>query len=226
MQPPNFFNPLNIGIELVYTIVILVFCLLVYIKTREIYELSKHKGIRFFRYSFIFFALAYASRLFLYLMIFDNDNVLGLFINRRAMMPVSNLVAGFFSTMAILYLTYSTIWKKINIEHFMAFSNIIALFIAVIAFVSRSPLIVSLIQLVMMVFAAAIILKNNRKYKKKYKKRFGTRALYLLIFAFWLISLFALQSRRFIPFEVKAVFQLVSIAVFIAIYYKVAKWIK
>lgn len=218
----QFFNPLNLGIELVYTIVILIFCLLVYIKTRGMYNLTKHKGIQFFRYAFMFFGLAYASRLFLYLMIFGSDNMFGLFMARRTMMPVSNLVVAFFSTMAILYLAYSTIWKKINIENFLTFSNIIALFIAVIAFVSRSTLIVSLIQLVLMVFVAAIILKNH----KKDKKRLGTKALYLLIFAFWLLSLFALESGRFMPFGVKVAFQLVSIVVFVAIYYKVAKWVK
>jgi len=222
MPIPRFFDPLSIGTELVYTIVILVFCLLIYIKTREIYNLTKHKGIQFFRYAFMFFGLAYASRLFLYLMIFGSDDMFRHFRGMRTMMPVSNLIVAFFSTMAILYLAYSTIWKKVKIEHFLTFSNIIALFIAVTAFISRSPLTVSFIQLVLMVFAAAIILKNH----KKDKKRFGTKALYLLIFAFWLLNLFVLQSRRIMPFEVKIVFQLVSIAVFVVIYYKVAKWVK
>lgn len=222
MPMPHFFDPLSLGTELVYTIVILIFCLLVYIKTREIYNLTKHKGIQFFRYAFMFFGLAYASRLFLYLMIFGSDDMFGLFMARRTMMPVSNLVVAFFSTMAILYLAYSTIWKRINIEHFLTFSNIIALFIAVVAFVSRSTLIVSLIQLILMVFATVIIFSNH----KKDKKRFGTKALYLLIFAFWLLSLFVLQSRRFMPFEVKVAFQLISIMVFVVIYLKVAKWVK
>lgn len=222
MPMPHFFNPPNLGIELAYTIVILIFCFLVYFKTREIYNLTKHKGIQFFRYAFIFFGLAYASRLFLYLMIFGSDNMFGFGMVRRSMMPVSNLVVAFFSTMAILYLAYSTIWKKMNSEHFLTFSNIIALFVAVMAFVSRSTLIVPLIQLVLMAFVAVIILRNH----KKDKKRFSTKALYLLICAFWLLSLFALQSRRFMPFEVKIAFQLASIAVFVAIYLKVAKWVK
>lgn len=218
----RFFDPLSLGTELVYTIVILIFCFLVYIKTREIYDLTKHKGIQFFRYAFMFFGLAYASRLFLYLMIFGSDNMFGFFMTRRTMMPVSNLVVAYFSTMAILYLTYSTVWKRINSEHFLTFSNIIALFIAVAAFVSRSTLTVLLIQVALMGFAAFIIFKNHEKDKK----RFGTKALYLLIFAFWLLSLFVLQSRRILPFEAEVAFQLISIAVFVAIYHKVAKWVK
>lgn len=222
MPMPYFINTPNLGIELAYTIVILIFCFLVYFKTREIYNLTKHKGMQFFRYAFIFFGLAYASRLFLYLMIFGSDNMFGFSMIRRTMMPVSNLVVAFFSTMAILYLAYSTIWKNINIEHFLTFSNIIALFVAVMAFVSRSTLTVSLIQLVLMVFAAIIIFINHKKDKKK----FGTKALYLLIFALWIFSLFALESRRIMSFEFKIGFQIISLFVFIAIYYKVAKLVK
>lgn len=217
--------PIGFDIELVYTIIIVVFCTLVYFKTREIYNLTKYKGIQFFRYAFLFFGLAYASRLFLYIIIVGNILVFEPFMPPRHMsiIPVSNLVMAYFSTMALLYLAYSTIWKKFSMEHFLTFSNIIALFIAVIAFISRSPIIVSLTQLLLL---AATVIISVRAYEKD-KKRTNTRALYFLIAVFWLISLFVINDpRRLLPFWFKVSLQIISLMVFVVIYHKVAKWIK
>jgi len=223
MPPPPFFISPDFGIELAYTILILLFCFLVYFKTREIYELTKHKGIQYFRYAFLFFGLAYASRLFLYIMIAGNIFTFEPFAHPRPILPVSNLVMAYFSTIAILYLTYSTIWKKISIEHFLTLSNIIAIFVAVVAFVSMSPIIVSLTQLLLL---AVTIIISIKAYKKD-KKRTHMRALYFLIAIFWLISLFVIdEPRKFLPLEVKVTLQIISIIVFLAIYYRVTKWVK
>lgn len=222
MPMPHFFNPLYIGAEMLYTLLIVIFCFLIYFRTREIYSLTKHKGIQFFRYSFIFFGLAYASRLLLFLMIFGSDNMFGFSMGRMTIMPASNLVVAFLSTMAILYLAYSTLWKKINSEHFLTFANLLALLIGVIAFISRSTLFLSLTQLLLIIVAATFIFKNHKHEKKHY----GTKALYLLIFGFWFISLLVLQSKNFIPFEFKLVLQLISVASFVYIYFKVSKWTK
>lgn len=223
MPPPIFFIPLDFVIELVYTLIILIFCFLVYFKTREIYDLTKHKGIQFFRYAFLFFGLAYASRLFLYIMIVGGIFVFESFRQLRSILPISNLVTAYFSTIAILYLIYSTIWKKISVEHFLTLSNIVALFVAVIAFISISPMIVSLTQLLLL---GATIFISVRTYEKD-KKITNIRALYFLIAIFWLISLFVLDTpRMFLPFGLKVVLQIISLIVFSVIYYRVAKWIK
>jgi hypothetical protein len=211
-----------LGLELVYTILIVLFCLLVFLKTREIYNLTKHKGILFFRYAFVFFGLAYAFRLLLFIFMFSSETLNYNLRFIRSLMPVSNLVVAFLSTMAILYLAYSTVWKKIEVEHFLTFSTIIALAIAVVSFMFRSPFILSIIQLVLIIGATVVIFKNHKHAKKK----FGTKALYILIFLFWIFSLLVLNSRNLIAFEVKVVLLVLSIAVFIAIYLKVSKWLK
>ena len=53
-------------------------------------------------------------------------------------MPLSNLVVAYFSTMALLYLAYSTAWKKISSEKFLVISNILALVVAVIVLMEPS----------------------------------------------------------------------------------------
>ena len=64
------------------------------------------------------------------------------------------------------------------------------------------------------------------KKHKKGKKILPMRAVYLLISIFWLINLFVLGPRRFLPFELKLALQIISVIVFFIIYYKVAKWVK
>lgn len=216
-----FLNPVWVGVELVYSLIILVLCFLVFYKTKEMYDLTKHKGIRFFRYAFMFFGLAYAFRLLLFFIIIVNTTVCDFCSHTKILIPVSHFIVAYFSTMAIMYLVYSTIWKKISLKHFLTFSNIVALLIAFIAFVFRSPIMLSLIQFLLLVCSSVIITKNN-----KINKRINTKILYYLIFVFWLLSLIILQLRRLLPFEIKVIFQIMSIGVFVVIYHKVTKWAK
>ncbi|MFH0875019.1 MAG: hypothetical protein V1859_03715 [archaeon] len=221
MPIDSFFGPPRFGIEFAYTVIVVLLCFLVYYKTRNIYDLTQYKGIKFFRYAFLFFGLAYASRLFLHFLLVGNITF-DLDLSRWIIMPFSSLIVAYFSTMAIFYLVYSTIWKRIKYSHFMAFSNIIALSIALIAFISRSPIMVSLIQLILLVFAVVVSFEMH----KKVKKISHIRLLYLLILVFWLLNLFVLGPSRFLPFEIKLFFQAISIIVFILIYYRVSKWVK
>ena len=211
---------IKLGPELIYSLVIFVLCLVIYIRTKEIYDLTKHKGIQFFRHSFLFFGLAYASRLILYFTMISNGTGPGVMRQLKSIIPVSNLVVAYFSTMAILYLTYSIIHKKIDVEHFITFSNIIALIVAVVAFVSRSPLIISLIQLLLFLVIFVILIKNHQK------KKSSTLTLYLFIALFWFLNLFALVPTKRLNFAPNLLFQIISIGLFVMIYYKVAKWIK
>ena len=217
----RFFDPTMFGIELVYTLIVVFLCFLVYYKTKDLYELTKYKGIAFFRNAFLFFGLAYASRFVLYIIQLTHI-AFDIIIPRGMFFPVVMVPTGYLSTMAIFYLAYSTIWKKIKYKYFIVFSNIVAIIVSAIAFISRSPILLSIIQLPLLVFTVVL---TSRRHKKA-KKKSNTRTLYLLISIFWLMNLFVLSPRRFIPFEIKIVLQAISLIVFIAIYYKVTKWIK
>ncbi len=218
----QFTDPIGFSTELAYTFIVVVLCFLVYYKTREIYDLTGYKGIKYFRNAFLFFGLAYASRLFLYTLLISKI-AFDFILPMRILFPISNLLVAYLSTMALLYLAYSTLWKRINFEHFLHLSNIIALIVAGLAFVSRSPALVSMIQLLMLLFIIILILAKKHK---KGKKILPMKAVYLLISLFWLINLFVLGPGRLIPFELKVTLQIISVLVFFIIYYKVTKWIK
>ena len=63
MRPPlEFLMPPQMGAELIYSFVIVVCSLMIYYATKEVYELSSYKWIRYFRQAFLFFSLAYFFR--------------------------------------------------------------------------------------------------------------------------------------------------------------------
>ncbi|KAF5428393.1 hypothetical protein C5S42_03390, partial [Candidatus Methanomarinus sp.] len=58
----NLIDSTRLAVELGYTLIIVFICLLIYLKTKEIYDLTNHKGIYYFRNTFLFFGLAYLFR--------------------------------------------------------------------------------------------------------------------------------------------------------------------
>ncbi len=140
MPPFHLIDPTKLIAELGYTLIVVFLCFMIYFKTIEIYDLTKHEGINYFRITFLFFGLAYIFRfldiLFMLVTVtFDTHSLIGIF----RIFPVSLVLNGYFSTLAILSLTYSIIWKKLNIKHTLLLFNAIAILISGIAFISRSP---------------------------------------------------------------------------------------
>jgi hypothetical protein len=223
MPPFQLIDPTELGAELGYTLIVVFLCLMIYFKTREIYDLTKHEGIKYFRLTFLFFALAYIFR-FLHIfsilerITFGTDLLMDFF----RFFPFSLVFNGYFSTLAILSLTYSIIWKNLHIKHTLLMFNAVAILISSIAFISRSPLLLILAQAVLLIFAiilACYFYMKSRKFSQLF-------ILYVLFLLFWVVNLLALGPRRFIPFEIQTAFQIISIAVIGIIYFKVTRWTK
>ena len=67
IMPIHFFDPTRFAVEIIYTLLIVVLCFLVYFRTKNIFDLTKHRGIQYFRNAFLFFGLAYSARLLIHL---------------------------------------------------------------------------------------------------------------------------------------------------------------
>lgn len=215
---PPMFNPMWFITELGYTLFVIFFCFLIYYKTKEIYSLTKHKGVYYFRNTFLFFGLAYLFR-FVFHIIRISSARLDLYLPRGIMGPLSMLFTGYLSTMAILCLIYSTIWKRFSGKEFLITANIIAIVIAIAA--AYSPAVFMITQVVLLI--TAIILSCAFRKKPGFPKLF---VLYFLLFLFWILSLILFVPRMILPFEMRLVMEIISIALFAMIYYKVAKWTK
>jgi hypothetical protein len=209
------FDPLHFGIEMIYTLIVILLFLFIYYKTKELYELTKHEGIKYFRLAFIFFSLAYLTR-FIFLLfkwtVFSNDY----FIPGKYSLPAAFAVVGYFSTIAILYLEYSMLYKKIKYKSFLAYSNIIAITVGMVSYFVTSSIILTFIELplIILIIWTGLKTKNNAKL------------LYILISIFWLINLFLLTPKNLFSFEIKIILQSISLIVFMIIIKKAVKWTK
>lgn len=214
MHPP--FDPIRFVIELGYTLVVVFLCFLIYFKTKEMYDLTKHKGIYYFRNTFLFFGLAYIFR-FIFDLIRISSQWLDLYIPRDVMGPLSILFSAYLSTMALLYLIYSTIWKRFSGRDFFIASNLIAVLIAFAA--AYSPPIFMITQVVLLVVAIVLSCVLRKNFPKIF-------ILYSLLFIFWVISIILVVPGRALGFELRLLLEIISIALFAFIYHKVAKWTK
>lgn len=217
----HFFNPLLFSIELLFTIIAVVFCFLIYFKTREIYELTKYEGIKYFREAFLFFGLSYVLR-FLFSLAFLSIVSFEFIIPRSMFIPLFILPLGYFSTIGIFYLIFGLIWKKFKSKKWFILGHGIAVLLSIISFFTRSQLILLIFQsalLVLGVVLSSIMHKSEKKVSQ-------IRILYLLVSLLWLINLWIIDRPRPLSFEMDIISELVSLAVFIAVYYKISKWVK
>jgi hypothetical protein len=218
IPPPQFWFA-GPWVELVYTLVIVLLCFLVYFKTKELYDLTRHKGIKYFRLAFLLFGVAYATRLLTHLIMIGHI-ALDYMMPRGWLIGISMTAMSYLSTMAMVYLIYSTIWKRFNTMGFLLISNAIAIMLFAISFFTRSLELITLVQLLLLLATVVISTILHRKDKMLSK----TRVLYLLVSIFWLMSLFIVGPIRFRFFEIEFVLRIVSIAIFAIIYYRVSKW--
>jgi len=217
----QFINPAFLGVELFVSTIVIVLCLSIYFKTKDMFRLTRHKGIDYFRNTFVFLAGAYFFR-FVFLLIMLSKFTLDLHFRGRIFNPLFLVIISYFSTMAIISLFLSISWKKIKIKGIDTLTHVVAVTVAVLAFITREPLIIIISQAILLLVTALLSLRPHKK-SKKFSKLF---AIYILLFLFWIVGLIPLGSRRLIPCEFNIAGQIIALIVFIIIYYKVSKWIK
>ena len=208
-------------IEIVYFLVIFALCLIIYFRTKEIYSLTKHKGIKYFRNTFLFFAFAFSFRLFTSLFFIFRG-----FSSRHEpfhLMSFAFTFIAYFSSLAILSLTLSLIWKqlsniKINLDLFM---HLFVLLLTLIMFLTASFNILIFIQLVVFVFS--VVLSFIVFAKTKRKSFFSKMHLvYLFLFILWFVNLLGPMGNLF-DFYNRGFVYTVTALIFVYIVYKVIK---
>jgi len=221
MRPPplDFLFPQGIGTDLIYSFVIILCSLMVYHATKEMYELSSYKGLKYFRQAFLFFAAAYFFRYFIqfFLVFFNIQDILE--FSPRYIGWISLFLFLFSSSMAVFYLLYSVMWKKWNhSKSRILLFNLLALIIAWIGSSFRGigvSLVLNLILLVFVSFVLFIAYKDKRKGKSLF-------IIYLLLFIFWALNVIDILIPKFLQWYNLLIY-LSSIGLFMIILYKVLK---
>ena len=228
MPNPHFgqlFGPHNFSNEIVFTVAAVIFCFLIYFKTKESYDLTRYTGIRYFRDAFLLFGLSYALR-FLFSLFFLSTIAFDFIIPRRMFVPFFILPLGYFSTMGIFYLIFSLIWKRFDNKKLLIIGHSIAVLLSVVSFITRSHRILIFLQFIFLIIAVVLSFVVHQRGKKLSHKLSQIRILYLLIAALWLINLLIVDRRRPFNYEIEIFFQVISLCVFFIIYHKISKWVK
>lgn len=209
-------TPLYTSIELIYAILIVSICIIIFFKTKELYTLSGHKGINYFRQTFLFFALAFFFRLIPSLFTLS-DLPLREF---RIAFQLGYFLFVYASSMAILSLMRSISWKKLRFSLLKNsyFYHAIALVLAGLVFISHNRLLLFLSQaiLILLTFFISYIIHANQKRRK------SMYYTYLLLQIFWMLNIAIVSVPRFMTTIIYILYAL-SVALFVLILHKVMK---
>ncbi len=213
---------LGFGAEIIYSFVIIFCGLMIYFGTKELYDLSSYKGLKYFRLAFLFFAIAYAFRLLIQLAVasFNVHEIMELAPIYWSYVALFAFM--YLSSMSIFYLIYSVLWKNLkNNSKIIYIFHAIAIVIAAVTIAFNNSFFYLGLNALLLISAgfAIYLSSHNPKYKPK-KNNFGTAYLFLLIFL--VLNIVNILVPIFLE-TVKLVLYLLSLSVFFLVLYKVLK---
>lgn len=191
---------------------------MIYFGTKELYELSNYKGIKYFRMAFLFFAFAYFFRYIIKFLIiyFQLDRIFDLSPHLIGFFAMIFFI--YLSSMAIFYLLYSLLHKKLGNKKIYIF-HIIAVFLAFLSSLFRHPLFHVLLDFSLLLMVLLIVYLAYKDSKNKSKDKF---ILYLLLSLFLILNTLDLSLPMF--FERTRLFiYLASSWIFLILLYKVLR---
>lgn len=209
-----------IGIDLIYSFVIIFSSLIIYLSTAELYKLTSHKGIKYFRRAFVFFALAYLFRFLTQFIVL----VVGVQRSTRTQLGLLSFIAldlfMYASTMAILYLAASVHWRKFTKNKYLEpLLHIVAVAVTIISVATSNLLILVSAQLALVIVLASTIYFREKRQKKKTQRLF---ILYTLVSIFWMLNILDLIVPNFLSLTQLLIY-LASIGIFLFLLYRVTK---
>ena len=217
---PPYMQGYNLIIQTLYVFIVLVACFWIYFRTKEIYDLSRHKGIKYFRNVFLFFGLAYLVNFFLRVFLIEFSARPGVLMHEISEIPLISVFFAYATTVAALYLVYSVSWKKlekstINKEYMV---HLFALLIILITFATGSIWFFLIVHLALFLYATI----ESYSIKKKRKQGMHSfRVVYLLLFLFAILNVFDTALHFVFPIQIGV--YVLSAGIFVAILYKVVQ---
>jgi hypothetical protein len=211
------------GIELIYSFVIIVCSLMIYYATKEMYELSSYKGIKYFRYAFLFFAIAYLFKSFIKMLLvyFGTSRIID--INPGFIGLTTLFIFMYFGSLAVFYLVYSLMWKEWNGKSTMILGIFHILSIAISFIIITTRQIEIFVGVTLLILAIAIFgMYLTHKESKSKKKRNNLYVIYTLLFVFWILNIIEVLIPNFLQFY-QIILYLASLGVFLTILYKVLR---
>jgi hypothetical protein len=222
--PIQEFLTLGFGAELMYSFVIIICSLMIYFGTKELYELSSYKGIKYFRQAFLFFAVAYFFRSFIKFVItyFNIGKILDLpqSILNLIIGPMTLFIFMYLSSMAIFYLLYSVMWKKWENTKKIYFFHALAVGIALISILFPTTKVYLMLNIFLLGFISFLVYSARKN--SKLKKSHNLYVIYMLLSVFWILNIIDILIPTFLR-TFQLLVYITSLGVFLTILYKVLK---
>ncbi|MEA3414529.1 MAG: hypothetical protein U9Q99_03340 [Nanoarchaeota archaeon] len=193
-----FLSGISLGVDIFFYLFLVIACLFIYFETKNIYKLSSHKGLKYFRNSFLFFGIASFFKLILS---FVSLNSAFYFQSVFFIVLFFNLIAG-------LSFIFALNWKKLDRFSWMLYTG--SFLIVLFSILIRSPLIYLLTQLSFLIYGIILI------FSKKNVKKEGLAFVYPFVLLFWFFSvldIFLVNVSIFFEFSV----YFISIILFVII---------
>jgi len=209
----------GLSLEIIYSFVIILASLMIYYGTKELYELSGHKGIKYFRQAFLYFALAYffrssikfALRYFNVMAVFDIDpRSINSIIGQTTLFLYIYL-----STMAIFYLLLSVKYKQWKNESVM-FLQTLAVIVGIISVIYNNPLSHLVINLGLLVVVVGVVILS------KSGKKNNLQIIYILLLLFWVLNVLDVMIPGFFR-TFQLIIYLASSGIFMTMLYRVLR---
>ncbi len=240
---------LGFGSEVIYSFVIIICSLMIYLGTRKIYDLSNYGGIKYFRRAFLFFAIAYFFRSFIkaglvYFNIHEAFEFAPMIVGQ-----LSLFLFMYFSSMAILFLLYSIMWKKWERTPAVIYLfQFIAISLSFISIIIRNPVSHFIINVALFIFVIIIVLMS-RTFKPRLlsrgvlehrkssdfsvpenlwfswhpkNKSNSMYTIYLLLSVFWILNILEIMIPNFLETP-SLLIHLASLGTFLLILYRVLR---
>lgn len=205
----------HMGLEILYASVIIAICIIIFYKTKEFYDLSGHNGIKFFRHTFLFFALAFFFRLIpMFFRIGDIDPW-----SYRFVFITGVYFFGYASSMAVISLARSVTWKKFKkgaLSKALIY-HLTALILPLVILFTDDRWVFFLLQAALIIGVFFIIMKFH-----PHKKKSKMYVTYLLLLLFWMLNLAILTIPKFMKTAIYTLYVL-SLVMFVFILYKTIK---
>lgn len=212
-------------IELVSSLIIIFSSFIIYAATRELYDLSRHRGIKYFRNAFLFFGLAFSFSFLIKFVIYVFQLPVALHFHAEAFSYLALFVFVYASTIAMFYLLYSVMWKKIEKQYgkydFVLVFHLIAFIVSLASISAREALLLLALQAAVFLFIAIESYGNYREFRKE-RGISSIYMIYFLVFIFWTLNIMIIVIPDFFRLAQLVVYSLSSL-VWLMILFKVLK---
>lgn len=174
----------NLWIESIYSFIVIVSCMLIYFRTKELYELTSHRGIKYFRNTFLFFGITYAVRFIGFLAHPD-----GMYRANPIYFDAAFFLVAYSSSMALIYLISSIFWKRLDplSKKKEYIFHAIASTVALLSVLIGMKFLIFAFQGILFLLLMIVSYINYKKTKNKGPLS-KIYILYLLIFGLWITS--------------------------------------